>query len=332
MTAFSGFFLLVFSLLLVVVLLFSGEAERGGLGLGFGVNVSEEVLTHKPMVEQYAAEYGISEYVNILLAIMQVESGGTAADVMQCSESLGLPPNTLDTEASIKQGCYYFSCLLASGEEMGCDLDSVIQAYNYGGGFLYYVEARGKTYTFDLAESFADERSNGRKVSYKNAISIPINGGWKYAYGNMFYVLLVKQYLVENAAGFLWPVPVQYTRISSYFGPRESPGAGASTYHQGIDIPVPTGTDIYASRAGTVMTAKWSDTMGNYIVIDHGDGIQTYYCHNERLLVKAGDQVSQGQVISKAGNTGVSFGSHLDFKVKVNGTFENPLKYVAVPQ
>ena len=60
------------------------------------------------MVEKYAREYGISEYVNVLLAIIQVESGGTAEDVMQSSESLGLPPNSLDTESSIKQGCKYF--------------------------------------------------------------------------------------------------------------------------------------------------------------------------------------------------------------------------------
>ena len=70
-----------------------------------GMNLSAEVLKHQPMVEKYARENGISEYVNVLLAIIQVESGGTAEDVMQSSESLGLPPNSLDTESSIKQGC-----------------------------------------------------------------------------------------------------------------------------------------------------------------------------------------------------------------------------------
>ena len=73
------------------------------------MNLSAEVLKHQPMVEKYAREYGISEYVNVLLAIIQVESGGTAEDVMQSSESLGLPPNSLDTESSIKQGCKYFA-------------------------------------------------------------------------------------------------------------------------------------------------------------------------------------------------------------------------------
>jgi hypothetical protein len=154
-----------------------------------------EVLKHKPMVVKYCKEYGIEEYVNYILAIMQVESGGTAEDVMQSSESLGLPPNSLSTEESIKQGCKYFSELLASAESLGCDIDSVIQSYNYGGGFLNYVAKNGKKYTFELAESFSRDKAGGKKVDYPNPIAIPINGGWRYNYGNMFYVMLVKQYL-----------------------------------------------------------------------------------------------------------------------------------------
>ena len=95
-----------------------------------GMNLSAEVLKHQPMVEKYAREYGISEYVNVLLAIIQVESGGTAEDVMQSSESLGLPPNSLDTESSIKQGCKYFASLLSSCKNQGIDdLNVAIQSY-----------------------------------------------------------------------------------------------------------------------------------------------------------------------------------------------------------
>ena len=140
----SGLFLMVFSLLLFVAILFSDEQDSGISNIHYGgVDVSAEVLAHKPMVEKVAKEYGIEEYVNILLAIIQVESGGTAEDVMQSSESLGLPPNSLSTEESIKQGVKYFSELLASSERLGVDLESVIQSYNYGGGFLGYVANRG---------------------------------------------------------------------------------------------------------------------------------------------------------------------------------------------
>lgn len=116
-------------------------------------------------------------------------------DEMQSSESLGLPPNSLSTEESIRQGCKYFSELLKSAKASGCDINTVVQAYNYGGGFIGYVAGHGKKYTFELAVGFAREKSGGVKVSYKNEISIKENGGWRYRYGNMFYVKLVLQYL-----------------------------------------------------------------------------------------------------------------------------------------
>lgn len=195
--SFSGFFVFIFSLLLFITILVSDEQDGGfGSGQFGGATVSKEVLAHKSMVEKYAKKYGVSEYVNVLLAIIQVESGGTAKDVMQSSESLGLPPNSLDTESSIKQGVKYFSELLAGSKRLDVDFDCVIQSYNYGGGFLDYVAGRSKKYSFELAQSFAKERSGGTKVSYSNPIAISVNGGWRYNYGNMFYVALIKQYLV----------------------------------------------------------------------------------------------------------------------------------------
>ena len=71
----------------------------------------------------------------------------------------------------------------------------MVQSYNYGGGFIDYISKHGKKYTFELAVSFAKGKSGGVKVTYKNDISIKENGGWRYKYGNMFYVKLVSQYL-----------------------------------------------------------------------------------------------------------------------------------------
>ena len=193
----SGVFVMMFSLLLLVVIVFSDEEDGGSGGnlIYGGVSVSQEVLAHKPMLEKYAREYGIEEYLNVLLAIIQVESGGTLEDVMQSSESMGLPPNSLGTEQSIAQGCKYFSELIDKADRLGCDLDSVIQAYNYGGGFLDYVASHGGKYSFELAQAFAEEKSGGVRVTYKNEISVAENGGWRYDYGNMFYVRLVSEYL-----------------------------------------------------------------------------------------------------------------------------------------
>ena len=193
---FGGIFTVIICLLLFLFIVTADDEENSTSYFDFsGLNLSEEVLKHQPTVEKYAKEYGISDYVNYLLAIMQVESGGTATDVMQSSESMGVPPNSLSTEESIKQGCKYFSELLKSAEAKGCDIDTVVQAYNYGGGFIDYVAKHGKKYTFELAVSFAKDKSGGVKVTYKNEISIKENGGWRYKYGNMFYVRLVNQYL-----------------------------------------------------------------------------------------------------------------------------------------
>ena len=195
-----GFF--AFLGLLAFVAIFISNEEHSSDSVDFiydigDVSVSEDVLKHQPMVEKYAQVYGISEYVPTLLAIIQVESGGKVPDVMQSSESLGLPPNSLDTEASIKQGTKYFSGLLHSVEKNGGDINIVIQAYNYGGAFIDYVAKRGSQYNFELAENFAKERSGGSKVTYSNPIAVKKNGGWRYRYGNMFYVDLVSQYFIS---------------------------------------------------------------------------------------------------------------------------------------
>ncbi len=195
----GSLFPILFSLVLFFGVLISADSddENSNFSSGItGMNLSAEVLKHQPMVEKYAREYGISEYVNVLLAIIQVESGGTAEDVMQSSESLGLPPNSLDTESSIKQGCKYFASLLSSCKNQGIDdLNVAIQSYNYGGGYVGYVAGKGKKHTYNLAESFAREKSGGKKVTYTNPIAVAKNGGWRYGYGNMFYVELVNQYL-----------------------------------------------------------------------------------------------------------------------------------------
>ena len=171
---FGGIFTVIICLLLFLFIVTADDEESSTSHYDFSrLNLSEEVLKHQPTVEKYAKEYGTLDYVNYLLAIMQVESGGTGTtDVMQASESLGLPLTSLSTEGSIKQGCKYFSELLKSAEAKGCDINTVVQAYNYGGGFIDYVANHGKKYTFELAVSFAKDKSGGVKVTYKNEISI----------------------------------------------------------------------------------------------------------------------------------------------------------------
>ncbi len=126
---------------------------------------------------------------------------------------------------------------------------------------------------------------------------------------------------------FMWPVPLTYTRVSSYYGSRTSPLTGKPEFHNGIDIPAAYATDIYASNSGTVTIATSHWSYGNYIMIDHGGGYATLYAHCSKLLVSKGDKVSKGQVIAKVGSTGSSTGNHLHFSLYENSAHTNPMKF-----
>ncbi|MDI6617466.1 MAG: M23 family metallopeptidase [Clostridiales bacterium] len=118
----------------------------------------------------------------------------------------------------------------------------------------------------------------------------------------------------------IWPV---HGRISSGFGNRNG------KFHKGIDIAAPTGTDVYAYAGGRVVFSGWDNGgYGYLVIISHGSGLETYYAHNSRLLVKTGARVNKGQHIADVGNTGDSHGSHSHFEIRRNGTPVNPLSYL----
>ena len=127
---------------------------------------------------------------------------------------------------------------------------------------------------------------------------------------------------------FIWPCPSS-SRITSPFGGRESPTAGASTNHQGVDIGASSGSDILAAAAGEVIISTYSYSAGNYIMINHGGGVYTVYMHCSQLLASVGQQVEQGEVIAKVGSTGYSTGPHLHFGIRTGGKYVNPLNYVS---
>ena len=121
---------------------------------------------------------------------------------------------------------------------------------------------------------------------------------------------------------FSWPCT---GILTSRFGYRSLLG---STYHSGIDIGNSYGTSIYASDGGTVTYSGWMSGYGYLIIIDHGNGYQTYYGHNSSLVASLGQKVHKGQLIARMGSTGRSTGNHCHFGIKLNGTFVNPLNYL----
>lgn len=121
---------------------------------------------------------------------------------------------------------------------------------------------------------------------------------------------------------FIWPAYDGTYTVTSEFKWRWG------RQHEGIDMGCRTGNDVLASDGGTVVHAGPMGGYGNLVIIDHENGIQTYYGHNSSILVSRGDKVFQGQHIAEAGNTGNSFGSHIHFGVKDNGSFKNPRNYL----
>ena len=112
--------------------------------------------------------------------------------------------------------------------------------------------------------------------------------------------------------------------ISSLFGWRNSPFTGQRSYHSGIDMAAPTGTSIFAALAGTVTTAGWSDTYGNYVIVRHHSGYKTLYAHMSKINVSVGQYVTTSTVLGRVGSTGLSTGPHLHFTIYKNGVAVNP--------
>ena len=139
-----------------------------------------------------------------------------------------------------------------------------------------------------------------------------------------------KNQLQLQAGEWMWPIPMSAQQYcSSVYGWRIL--WGQWDFHRGWDIACWLGTDIMASKAGTVVISTFHNSYGNYVVIDHGGGISTVYAHASKLLVAVGDKVERGQVIAKVGTTGSSTGYHLHFEFRKNGKYTDPFEFIPKP-
>ena len=134
----------------------------------------------------------------------------------------------------------------------------------------------------------------------------------------------------NTGSNVTWLRPCSYVMVTSPFGYRniEDQVSGASKYHQGIDLGAAEGTPIYATRTGRVSIASYSNSAGNYVSINHGDGFSSIYMHMQRYVVSSGQAVSAGQLIGYVGSTGISSGPHLHFGISKNGVYVNPAAYI----
>lgn len=130
-----------------------------------------------------------------------------------------------------------------------------------------------------------------------------------------------------------WPLSKSspgYKNITSYYGNRQVPIAGATSDHRAIDIGVPTGTPVLSAGNGIVISTGYNSARGYFVIIKHADNLYTLYQHLSRILVSRGQTVSSGKTIAKSGSSGIGTGPHLHFEVRKSqyyGSEVNPLDY-----
>lgn len=131
----------------------------------------------------------------------------------------------------------------------------------------------------------------------------------------------------KNAVPSMWPVN---GRLLSRFGEREDPFSGEGEIHKGVDISAAMGTPVHAAADGVVYSAEYSPGgFGKLVIIDHGNGIRTWYAHLSRFEVVAGQEIRRGEVLGYSGATGRATAPHLHFEVRLGGTPVNPYPYLA---
>ena len=133
----------------------------------------------------------------------------------------------------------------------------------------------------------------------------------------------------NHALPSLWPVDGV---LRSSFGGRSDPFSGEGTFHTGVDLEAATGTPVHVTADGVVTSAAWSGAYGKLVVVDHGNGIETYYAHLSEFRVIPGQEVQRGQVIALSGGTGRVTGPHMHYEVRLRGTPVNPYKYLVKAQ
>lgn len=138
--------------------------------------------------------------------------------------------------------------------------------------------------------------------------------------------IAARQKVTYNGGKFAFPCP-GYVAVTDDFGWRTDPISHVTAYHSGIDLGAPAGSSILAAYDGMVVAAAYDSSMGNYIMINHGDGLYTIYMHTREYYVKVNDVVAKGEKIAAVGTTGRSTGYHLHFGVRLNGQYVSPWPY-----
>lgn len=327
----TSFFLILFLVLLGSFLGYLA-GQNSSPELTPGGQLSAQVEAYRSLVTDEAQKAGITGYENLILAVMQVESGGAGLDPMQCSECPlnrrypNIPGGITDPYYSISIGVQYLaSCLKTANCTSPSDVEKIslaVQGYNYGNGYISWAVQRDGGYTVENAQAFSTMMK--QKLGTKG-------------YGNPQYATKVLSYYTGNGAAtgngeYGYPLAQGTYRISSPFGYRSNPMGGGSEFHKGVDFAAPEGTPIYASAGGTVIFAEYGrppySGYGNVVVVRVSASVIILYGHCSRLLVSANQTVTKGQKIAEVGHTGEATGNHCHFEMRINNTPVDPMPYL----
>lgn len=307
-----------------------GNEEMNQSVVGGGLD--PEVEQWRDLVTEIAEEKGMTKHIELVLAIIQLETGGKSVkDIMQSSESAGHPRNYFQTEReSIEQGISHLknvvNILKGYSESYLKDTKLIAQTYNFGLGFARHVGGNGYDgYSVSISEKYSKDivavalgNSTGETYPYVNITSTSLGKPYLYRNGgNYLYGEEIGQYVVDFGDGTIVS-PTQPFIINSHFGyrpPDATNGIGSSD-HKGIDLHCVGGvTPIKSILGGKVVTSKVVGGLGNAVVVQHDNGLYSTYGHMISLSVAQGQTVGAGQTVGICGSTGDSTGPHLHLEI-----------------
>lgn len=288
------------------------------------INVSQSVMELLPIVAREAKKNGVEEHTNLILALIMQESGGNMAgtngDVMQASEALcGYIGCITSVDQSVAHGVKVFAERL---QQSNGDIRLTLQSYNFGPGFIGYVNKNGGKYSKELAIEFSKYMMTKVKDPWNYTCLRAEARPYGACYGDILYVDSVLKYynvaaVTAPVSKGQWALPVSGS-VTSEWGWRSDPFTGEKDYHGGMDFGCTNGvTPIYSVDDGVVVrSAVDSNGWGNYVIIQHGKGLYSLYGHMSSKSLSEGDRVQQKQQVGVCGSTGRSTGPHLHFEAK----------------
>ncbi len=306
------------------------DYDQGLMDMGFGDYI-EVVECYLPENEIADVKDAIEEVTEdkATPTIYEVASGDTLS---QISEKVDIPMDdiiamndSLENEFSVLQIGQELTITIPKPKLAVRRVEQVYYEEDYDAEIIYVDNDEWyTTQTKTLQEPSAGHHNVMAMITYLNNDQEKV----EYLKEEVTYEAVAK--IVERGTKIppTYIKPISGGRLSSGFGYRKAPRAGATSYHKGVDWATATGTPVYASSGGVVAKAGWGRGYGNVVFIDHPDGRQTRYAHLSKVLVSVGQSVSQGQRIALSGNTGVSTGPHVHFEILIGGSQVNPLNYL----